>query len=56
VKELSLEPVLGLILGGIIAAPFAAYICKLIKPKYPMMGVGVLIILLRIRAFYLYWV
>lgn len=53
VKELSLAPVLGLILGGIVAAPFAAYICKLIKPKHLMIGVGVLIILLSIRTFYL---
>lgn len=53
VKELSLAPVLGLILGGIIAAPFAAYICKLIKPKYLMIAVGILIILLSIRTFYL---
>ncbi len=53
VKELSLAPVLGLILGGIIAAPFAAYICKLVKPKYLMIAVGVLIIALSIRTFYL---
>jgi len=53
VKELSLAPVLGLIIGGVIAAPFAAYICKLIKPKYLMIAVGVLIILLSIRTFYL---
>jgi len=56
VKELSLAPVLGLILGGIVAAPFAAYICKLIKPTYLMIGVGVLIIFLSIRTFYLSWV
>ena len=56
VKELSLAPVLGLILGGIMAAPFAAYICKLIKPTYLMIGVGVLIIFLSIRTFYLSWV
>lgn len=53
VKELSLAPVLGLIIGGVIAAPFAAYICKLIKPKYLMIGVGSLIILLSIRTLYL---
>ena len=53
VKELSLAPVLGLILGGIVAAPFAAYICKLVKPKYLMVAVGVLIIFLSIRTFYL---
>jgi uncharacterized membrane protein YfcA len=53
VKELSLAPVLGLILGGVVAAPFAAYICKLIKPKYLMVGVGILIIILSIRTLYL---
>ncbi|MBS4071096.1 MAG: sulfite exporter TauE/SafE family protein [Algoriphagus sp.] len=53
VKELSLAPVLGLILGGIVAAPFAAYICRLIKPKYLMIAVGILIIFLSIRTFYL---
>jgi uncharacterized protein len=53
VKELSLAPVLGLILGGVVAAPFAAYICKLIKPKYLMIGVGILIIFLSIRTFYM---
>lgn len=53
VKELSLAPVLGLIIGGIVAAPFAAYICKLVKPKYLMIAVGILIIFLSIRTFYL---
>ena len=53
VKELSLAPVLGLILGGVIAAPFAAYICKLVKPKHLMIAVGVLIILLSLRTFYI---
>ncbi len=53
VKELSLAPVLGLILGGIVAAPFAAYICKLINPKYLMIMVGLLIIFLSIRTMYL---
>ena len=52
-KELSLSPVLGLIIGGVIAAPFAAYICKLIKPKYLMVMVGLLIIFLSIRTMYL---
>jgi hypothetical protein len=53
VKELSLAPVLGLILGGIFAAPFAAYICKLVRPKHLMVAVGILIIILSIRTFYL---
>ncbi|WP_106134946.1 sulfite exporter TauE/SafE family protein [Mongoliibacter ruber] len=53
VKDLSLAPVLGLILGGVIAAPFAAYICKKLNPKILLVMVGVLIIFLSIRTFYL---
>ncbi len=53
VKELSLAPVLGLILGGVVAAPFAAYICKLVKPQLLMIMVGILIIFLSMRTFYL---
>lgn len=52
-KELSLAPVLGLILGGIIAAPFAALICKKLKAQTLMIMVGLLIIGLSIRTFYL---
>ena len=53
IKELSLAPVLGLILGGVIAAPFAAIICKKLNPKILMGFVGVLIICLSFRTFYL---
>ncbi len=53
IKELSLAPVLGLIIGGVIAAPFAAVICKKLSPRLLMFLVGFLIIGLSIRTFYL---
>jgi uncharacterized membrane protein YfcA len=53
IKELSLAPVLGLILGGVIAAPFAAIICKKLNPKVLMFIVGILVVGLSIRTFYL---
>lgn len=39
--------VLGLIIGGVIAAPLGAYLCKKIKTKYVLIFVGVLIIVLN---------
>ncbi len=42
--------VLGLIAGGVIAAPFAAYMVKHVPAKKLMIGVGVLIILLSLRT------
>ncbi|HSJ69756.1 MAG TPA: sulfite exporter TauE/SafE family protein [Anditalea sp.] len=53
IKELSLAPVLGLILGGVIAAPFAAIICKKLNPRILLALVGLLIIFLSFRTFYL---
>lgn len=53
IKELSLAPVLGLILGGVIAAPFAAVICKKLNPRILLAFVGILIIFLSLRTFYL---
>jgi uncharacterized protein len=53
IKELSLAPVLGLILGGVIAAPFAAVICKKLNPRILLAFVGLLIIFLSLRTFYL---
>ncbi|MCH7408235.1 sulfite exporter TauE/SafE family protein [Belliella sp. DSM 111904] len=53
IKELSLAPVLGLIVGGVIASPFAAIICKKMNAKILMFIVGVLIVFLSIRTFYL---
>ena len=51
--HISWAAVLGLILGGLIAAPFAAVICKRVQPQTLMILVGVLIIVLSIRTFYL---
>jgi len=53
IKELSLAPVLGLILGGVMAAPFAALICKKLNPRVLLAFVGLLVIFLSIRTFYL---
>jgi uncharacterized protein len=53
VKELSLAPVLGLILGGVMAAPFAARIVKVMNPRVLLTLVGLLVIILSIRTFYL---
>jgi uncharacterized membrane protein YfcA len=53
VKELSLAPVLGLILGGVVAAPFAARLVKLMNPRVLLALVGLLVIVLSIRTFYL---
>jgi uncharacterized protein len=36
--------ILGLLIGGVLAAPLAAYICKIVQPKPLMIGVGILII------------
>ncbi len=47
--------ILGLILGGVIAAPLAALICKRLPVKTLMVSVGLLIIVLSIRTMYLAW-
>lgn len=49
-KELSLAPVLGLIIGGVISSPFAALLCKNANPKVLMGVVGCLILLLSLRT------
>ncbi|MHB1151264.1 MAG: sulfite exporter TauE/SafE family protein [Eubacteriales bacterium] len=41
-------PILGLIVGGVIAAPFAAILCKKLPVKPLLGGVGVLIIIVNI--------
>jgi uncharacterized membrane protein YfcA len=43
-----IETVLGLIIGGVLAAPIGAYICGRVKPRYAMIGVGTLISILSI--------
>jgi len=45
----NLEVVIGLVLGGIIAAPLAAYVCQKLPPRVLMILVGVLITLLSLR-------
>ncbi len=44
--------ILGLIIGGALAAPLAAYVCKKLPAKALMTAVGVLIILLSLRTLY----
>ncbi len=42
--------IVGLVLGGAFAAPFAAYLCRKVAPKVLMLMVGVLIIGLSVRT------
>ncbi len=44
-----LDVIAGLALGGVIAAPMAAILCKKLPEKKLMLAVGVLIVLLNIR-------
>jgi len=44
--------IVGLIVGGVLAAPLAAYICKRLPSKALMIMVGTLIIALSIRTIY----
>ena len=44
------QAILGLALGGALAAPFAAYLCKKISHRTLMFMVGTLIILLSLRT------
>lgn len=43
----------GLLIGGVLAAPLAAYMCKKLSPKVLMIVIGVVIILLSLRTIYL---
>lgn len=45
--------IVGLIIGGILAAPLAAYVCKRLPSRVLMIIVGVLIVALSIRTIYL---
>jgi len=47
------EIIIGLIIGGVIAAPFAAYTCRKLPPRILMAIVGVVVIVLSIRNLYL---
>lgn len=42
--------ILGLVFGGLFAAPFAAYICRKVKAKNLMIIVGIIIILLSLKT------
>jgi uncharacterized membrane protein YfcA len=46
----NLPIIAGLILGGVIAAPFAAKLCKILPPKTMMRLVGVLLVLVSART------
>jgi uncharacterized membrane protein YfcA len=50
---LNYNAILGLIVGGVIAAPLAAYICQRAPVQKLMLGVGLLIIVLSARTLYL---
>jgi len=43
------QVVLGLICGGVLAAPLGAYMCHKINPRTCMLLVGLLIIFLSVR-------
>lgn len=45
--------ILGLIIGGVLAAPLAAFVCKRLPARALMVLVGVLIIFLSLRTIYL---
>jgi uncharacterized membrane protein YfcA len=52
IKIANWQPVIGILLGGILAAPLAAFFVKLIRPKPLMIIVGILITLLSIYNVY----
>lgn len=47
------QAILGLAIGGVVAAPLAAYLAKRVRIKTLMILVGVLIIILSLRTLYL---
>lgn len=47
------QAILGLAIGGVVAAPLAAYLAKRVRIKTLMILVGVLIIVLSLRTLYL---
>jgi uncharacterized protein len=47
------EIILGLLIGGVIAAPLAAYMARILPVKVLMILVGLLIIILSIRTIYM---
>jgi len=49
------EKIAGLMIGGVLAAPLAAYACKRIQHRLLMILVGCLIVGLSLRTIYLAW-
>jgi hypothetical protein len=49
------EKIAGLLIGGVLAAPLAAYVCKKAPTRILMVMVGLLIICLSARIIYLAW-
>ena len=44
--------ILGLVIGGVMAAPFAAFLCKKLPTRALMLAVGAAIVVLQIRTLY----
>jgi uncharacterized membrane protein YfcA len=49
------EKIVGLMIGGVLAAPLAAYVCKRIPTRTLMILVGLLIVGLSMRILYFAW-
>jgi uncharacterized membrane protein YfcA len=47
------QPILGLLIGGVLAAPLAAFVCKRVPTRALMTIVGTLIIVLSVRTIYM---
>jgi uncharacterized membrane protein YfcA len=54
-KTIDLPVVVGLLLGGVLAAPFGAFLTKKIPARVMLVVVGLLVIGLSIRTIYLAW-
>lgn len=49
------EKIIGLMIGGVLAAPLAAWVCKKLPHHILMILVGILIVVLSLRILYLAW-
>lgn len=49
------EKIIGLMIGGVLAAPLAAWVCKKLPHHFLMILVGLLIMVLSLRILYLSW-
>jgi uncharacterized membrane protein YfcA len=52
-KIMHWQPILGLLIGGVLAAPLAAFVCKRVPTRALMTIVGTLIIVLSVRTIYM---